>query len=262
MGVGSDGFFVAFHRGSHFSGRLPCVSHTSSIRDMFSACRSSKTLLNGQRLFAFKCKAFSSFNPKNNVEGDAGNKACRCKTSDQPPSSNLNSPNTKIQSGWDTWRALRPLIIQALFKAPTSTVRRINLDDDKSTNQTSVSVFSLKHYWKPWLRIAVAFSLMLAGKVANVQVPLIFKELVEKFRLLPALSTPEGTVWVVAGGLLGSYAAVRFGAFFMNEMKNFLVSRLSLGTQQHVQLFTIFATFYKRRMFPCLKPFVFFGFSV
>lgn len=78
--------------------------------------------------------------------------------------------------------------------------------DGKSRRNTDIVI--LKHLFgyvwpkgKPWVkvRVVLALSLLVGGKILNVQVPFFFKEVVDRLNL-PL--DPDATLWTVAGAML------------------------------------------------------------
>ena len=72
-------------------------------------------------------------------------------------------------------------------------------------------------------RVLLALSLLLAGKLLNVQVPFFFKTVVDRMNELSSqpldLANPN-TVWVVAGASILGYGAARIGAYGFSELRN------------------------------------------
>lgn len=72
-------------------------------------------------------------------------------------------------------------------------------------------------------RVLLALSLLLAGKLLNVQVPFFFKTVVDRMNELSSqpldLANPN-TVWVVAGTSILGYGAARIGAYGFSELRN------------------------------------------
>ncbi|KAL5486205.1 ATM1 [Sanghuangporus weigelae] len=80
----------------------------------------------------------------------------------------------------------------------------------------------LVHIWPPgdWnvrSRVLLGFALLISGKVLNVQVPLLFKEIIDSLNI-PI--TPDTAVWAVCGGLILGYGAARIGATLFTELLN------------------------------------------
>ncbi|KAL5525591.1 ATM1 [Sanghuangporus baumii] len=80
----------------------------------------------------------------------------------------------------------------------------------------------LVHIWPPgdWnvrSRVLLGFALLISGKVLNVQVPLLFKEVIDSLNI-PI--TPDTAVWAVCGGLILGYGAARIGATLFTELLN------------------------------------------
>ncbi|KAF9513843.1 hypothetical protein BS47DRAFT_1372460 [Hydnum rufescens UP504] len=67
------------------------------------------------------------------------------------------------------------------------------------------------------VRVVIALSLLFAGKLMNVQVPFLFKSIVDS---LNVELTSESTVWIVAGALITSYGLARISATLFSELRN------------------------------------------
>lgn len=78
-------------------------------------------------------------------------------------------------------------------------------------------------------RILAAFGLMLGAKVLNIQVPILFKELVDK---LHYINPDQVDLWTAGGTVLVGYAAARLGANLFGEIKNVMFARFSQGAQR------------------------------
>ncbi|KAF8072208.1 P-loop containing nucleoside triphosphate hydrolase protein [Lyophyllum atratum] len=74
-----------------------------------------------------------------------------------------------------------------------------------------------KDDWKTRGTVILGFALLVGGKVLNVQVPLIFKNVIDTLNL--DIAEPS-TVWVVAGSLILGYGAARIGATVFGELLN------------------------------------------
>ncbi|KAI9061153.1 P-loop containing nucleoside triphosphate hydrolase protein [Trametes sanguinea] len=74
-----------------------------------------------------------------------------------------------------------------------------------------------KDDWKTRGRVLFGFGLLVGGKLLNVQVPLIFKQVIDT---LNVDITAASTVWVVGGSLILGYGAARIGATLCGELLN------------------------------------------
>ncbi|KAG5637015.1 Iron-sulfur clusters transporter atm1, mitochondrial [Sphagnurus paluster] len=74
-----------------------------------------------------------------------------------------------------------------------------------------------KNDWKTRGTVLLGFALLVGGKVLNVQVPLIFKSVIDT---LNVDITAASAVWVVAGSLILGYGAARIGATVFGELLN------------------------------------------
>ncbi|KAG6809163.1 Iron-sulfur clusters transporter atm1, mitochondrial [Tricholoma furcatifolium] len=74
-----------------------------------------------------------------------------------------------------------------------------------------------KNDWKTRGTVLLGFGLLIGGKILNVQVPLVFKSVIDA---LNVDITATSTVWVVAGSLILGYGAARIGATVFGELLN------------------------------------------
>ncbi|KAI0337240.1 P-loop containing nucleoside triphosphate hydrolase protein [Trametopsis cervina] len=74
-----------------------------------------------------------------------------------------------------------------------------------------------KDDWSTRSRVVLGLSLLVAGKVLNVQVPLIFKEIIDALNMDIAAGS---TVWVIGGSLIAGYGLARVGATLFGELLN------------------------------------------
>ncbi|KZT67979.1 P-loop containing nucleoside triphosphate hydrolase protein [Daedalea quercina L-15889] len=74
-----------------------------------------------------------------------------------------------------------------------------------------------KNDWSTRSRVILGFGLLIGGKLLNVQVPLIFKQIIDS---LNVDITAGSTVWVVVGSLIAGYGAARIGATLFGESLN------------------------------------------
>ncbi|KAG8737822.1 Iron-sulfur clusters transporter atm1, mitochondrial [Ceratobasidium sp. 428] len=73
-------------------------------------------------------------------------------------------------------------------------------------------------------RVVLALSLLLAGKVLNVQVPIFFKQIVDSFNVE---MTADSTVWVVGGSVIAGYGLARISATVFSEMRNAIFANVA-----------------------------------
>ncbi|KAK1231551.1 Iron-sulfur clusters transporter atm1, mitochondrial [Marasmius sp. AFHP31] len=74
-----------------------------------------------------------------------------------------------------------------------------------------------KNDWKTRGTVVLGFFLLFGGKLLNVQVPLIFKDIIDTLNLD---ITSGATVWAVGGSLILGYGAAKIGANVFGEMLN------------------------------------------
>ena len=94
--------------------------------------------------------------------------------------------------------------------------------------------------------VGTGFAFMIAGKVANVQIPVLFKALIERLdgqtasglASLAASAGVMGTLSMAGGTVLLGYSAARLASNIFNELKNVALSRVSQAAQRSIALST------------------------
>ncbi|CAE7131638.1 unnamed protein product [Rhizoctonia solani] len=74
-----------------------------------------------------------------------------------------------------------------------------------------------KNEWTIRARVVLALSLLLAGKVLNVQVPIFFKHIIDAFNIE---MTADSTVWIIGGSVIAGYGLARISATVFSELRN------------------------------------------
>ncbi|CAE6450499.1 unnamed protein product [Rhizoctonia solani] len=74
-----------------------------------------------------------------------------------------------------------------------------------------------KGEWTIRARVVLALSLLLAGKVLNVQVPIFFKQIIDAFNIE---MTADSTVWIIGGSVIAGYGLARISATVFSELRN------------------------------------------
>ncbi|EGO24189.1 hypothetical protein SERLADRAFT_448963 [Serpula lacrymans var. lacrymans S7.9] len=74
-----------------------------------------------------------------------------------------------------------------------------------------------KNDWSTRGRVILGFGLLISGKVLNVQVPQLFKNVIDALNVDIA---SDSTVWVITGSLILGYGAARVGATLFGELLN------------------------------------------
>lgn len=116
--------------------------------------------------------------------------------------------------------------------APKDASPRGELTNWQILRQLWPRIFSRAADGRNLRRIGVALGMMVAGKALNVQVPLLFKQLVDRLdQAMPLVAQQhmDAGMVTVAGGLLLGYASARIGANLLAELKNVVFARVSQG---------------------------------
>ncbi|KAJ1997116.1 Iron-sulfur clusters transporter atm1, mitochondrial, partial [Coemansia thaxteri] len=94
--------------------------------------------------------------------------------------------------------------------------------------------------WATKTRVVAALSLMVCGKLANVQVPILFKHIVDTLNI--DVAATGGTLTTIATAMLIGYGAARLGAAALQELRNAIFAHvqqsatrnLALGVYRHL----------------------------
>jgi ATP-binding cassette subfamily B protein len=112
-----------------------------------------------------------------------------------PPANALPGPEPSERRDWETLRSLLPYLLE----------------------------------WK-W-RVLLALSFLIIAKLANVAVPLIFKEIIDAFTL-----PREQALLLVPLGLLGAYGLLRFSTALFTELREVVFARVTQRAQRNIAL--------------------------
>jgi ATP-binding cassette subfamily B protein len=89
----------------------------------------------------------------------------------------------------------------------------------------------LPYLWEWKWRVIFALSCLIAAKLANVAVPMVFKDIVD------ALSVPrDQALLLVPMGLLGAYGLLRFSTALFTELREIIFARVTQRAQRTIAL--------------------------
>ncbi len=91
----------------------------------------------------------------------------------------------------------------------------------------------LPYLWEYRWRVAVALAFMVAAKLANVGVPLLLKELVDRMTIPPG--DPRALL-VVPVGLIVAYGALRLSTSLFTELRELVFARATEGASRSISL--------------------------
>ncbi|KAI3634322.1 hypothetical protein MIR68_007926 [Amoeboaphelidium protococcarum] len=106
-----------------------------------------------------------------------------------------------------------------------------SLGDDESNNDLKI-IKSLGVYIWPKddrstkVRVVGSLSLLIAGKLLNVQVPMLFKDIIDQLNV-PLIEASGSSVMNAAGALLIGYGAARLGASLFSEFRNVVFANVA-----------------------------------
>ena len=87
------------------------------------------------------------------------------------------------------------------------------------------------YIWAYRGRVVFAFTALIVAKVANVSVPLIFKQLIDALTI-----TPEQALIVFPAALLAAYGVLRFSVSLFTELRELLFARVTQQAVRHIAL--------------------------
>ncbi|KAJ9215998.1 hypothetical protein DTO166G4_2542 [Paecilomyces variotii] len=82
-----------------------------------------------------------------------------------------------------------------------------------------------KDDWGTKLRVGTALSLLVGGKILNVEVPFYFKSIVDSMNV--DFAAVGGTAYTVAGSMIIAYGTTRIGASLFQELRNAVFARVA-----------------------------------
>ncbi len=89
----------------------------------------------------------------------------------------------------------------------------------------------IPYIWEWKWRVIIALGSLIAAKVANVAVPLVFKDLID------TLSIPHEQIWLaVPIGLLGAYGLLRFSNSLFTELRELVFARVTQRAVRNIAL--------------------------
>lgn len=88
-----------------------------------------------------------------------------------------------------------------------------------------------KNDWSTRGRVILGLGLLITGKLLNVQVPLLFKQIIDT---LNVDITAGSTVWIVAGSLIAGYGLARVGATLSGELLNAVFAKVGQSAVRKV----------------------------
>lgn len=80
-------------------------------------------------------------------------------------------------------------------------------------------------------RITIALTSLVAAKIANVWVPIVFKHIVDALQV-----TPQQALVVIPAALLAAYGALRFSTSLLTELREILFARITLEAVSGIAL--------------------------
>ncbi|KAK7682571.1 Iron-sulfur clusters transporter atm1, mitochondrial [Cerrena zonata] len=88
-----------------------------------------------------------------------------------------------------------------------------------------------KDDWSTRGRVIAGIALLVSAKLLNVQVPILFKSIIDS---LNVELTANSTVWIVAGSLILGYGAARIGSTLFSELLNAVFARVGQNAVRRV----------------------------
>ncbi|KAH7341792.1 P-loop containing nucleoside triphosphate hydrolase protein [Rhizoctonia solani] len=132
-----------------------------------------------------------------------------------PPSTTIQTPTSTAKSPTPTAKSepKPPAAGETVVHISQAEQRRV---DWEIVKRLVVNVWP-KGEWTIRARVVLALSLLLAGKVLNVQVPIFFKQIIDAFNIE---MTADSTVWIIGGSVIAGYGLARISATVFSELRN------------------------------------------
>ncbi|KAJ3125206.1 Iron-sulfur clusters transporter atm1, mitochondrial [Nowakowskiella sp. JEL0407] len=104
-------------------------------------------------------------------------------------------------------------------------VPKIPLSQTKESSDWEIIRELTRYLWpsndsKTKIRVVIAVSLLVSGKLLNVYVPFFFKQVVDSMNAVVPMAEPGTSLMVVAGSVLLGYGGARLGATLFSELRN------------------------------------------
>ncbi|KAA8634898.1 hypothetical protein SMACR_07710 [Sordaria macrospora] len=136
----------------------------------------------------------------------------------------LYGPNSSSSSKEDAAKSLTSAVPKATGRGPVDPLAAIDKTAQEQRKADWAIMKEMSKYlwpkgsWGDKARVVLAISLLVGGKVLNVQVPFYFREIVDSLNI--DFSTTGGSVTAVAGAMILGYGAARIGAVVSQELRN------------------------------------------
>ncbi|KAI8060122.1 putative ABC transporter [Gongronella butleri] len=158
----------------------------------------------------------------------------------QPPTTAQNTAKANSGAAAAATTAKSTATAKAAAKAADANINVAAAESNKQRNDTDWAIIRqmLKYIWPKndigvKTRVVVALSLLLGGKLLNVQVPFFFKDVVDS---LNATLPENGTMWAVCGLSIIGYGLARLGASAFQELRNAVFANVAQKAIRRVAL--------------------------
>ncbi|GAA94887.1 uncharacterized protein L969DRAFT_86188 [Mixia osmundae IAM 14324] len=84
------------------------------------------------------------------------------------------------------------------------------------------------------MRVLIALSLLVGGKLLNVQVPFYFKSIVDSLNIPIESLAPDQTAWAIAGTAIVGYGLARIFSTIFSELRNAVFANVAQGAIRRV----------------------------
>ncbi|KAF9067430.1 iron-sulfur clusters transporter ATM1 [Rhodocollybia butyracea] len=156
--------------------------------------RTAKFVRSGLHPHTTSCRLYQNSASVNEpkAQSQKNDQASNSKSESAPASHSLEPPQaTAAQERRSNWKIIRSLMVNVWPKGD----------------------------WKTRGTVILGFVFLISGKVLNVQVPLIFKQIIDSLNV-PLDPSSSATVWTIAGATILGYGLARIGATVFGELLN------------------------------------------
>lgn len=241
--------------------------HTSALNTSIDRIPFHRGLAGDHALFASKPPSLSSFHSLHSscISRNHHDQSTLHKTRNAPPiatnsthdkhtsshySTTTNTAQATKNDSANTIKSANDLTQnsneQPKTKTTTSKATQYLFGRDATVSETKMMRSLLvtlwpKDKWSFKVRVLVAVALLIASKILNVQVPFIFKGIIDGMNTDMALSSPN-TLSTVLLTMVLAYGGARFGAVLFGELRNAVfalvaqsaIKRVALNTFKHL----------------------------
>ncbi|KAJ1536047.1 Iron-sulfur clusters transporter atm1, mitochondrial [Nowakowskiella sp. JEL0078] len=150
-----------------------------------------------------------------------------CNSNTYLPCVRLSVKSNLFSSSTSTYKDIKTSIAPIKSSNPANSATVTKESSDWEIIRELTKYLWPKDDFSTKLRVVVAVSLLISGKLLNVYVPFFFKHIVDSMNAAVPFTDPGTSVMVVAGTVLLGYGAARLGTSLFSELRNAIFSSVA-----------------------------------